>query len=366
MRIELDVEPFTHADWWRARCSYSKFNRQGVDIVCASFLADAPRANVFIVPAWNETFLRYSDLVRELVERGFNVHTYDHQGQGFSERWTSDQELAWVHSFDDYGDDLAFFITSVCREGGSAQLPVFALAQGLGALVAAVAMSRNPTLVARAVLVSPLFRSRFRVHLFGQSFHVPEPIAYWSASLLCLAGLGAMPSLLSSGGEPRTSDDSQRRSYERLQQQYPSIVCTWFTNDWIRLCVLAQRKFARRYQFVKAPCLLLCAGHDAWAHNRAVAEFAAGCGCSQVAMAPCLHDLLFESTEVRGAAAATIEAFFAMSADAVLAQSALVVPPFTSVDPSFAGLSVPEKVVRGACLVLASIGTRRPALRIAC
>ncbi len=83
---DINVSPIVNEAWWTKHVSYSKFRRQGIDITCASFVQDSPKANVIFLTGLMESFLKYSEFIEFLYERGFNVFTYDHQSQGFSGR----------------------------------------------------------------------------------------------------------------------------------------------------------------------------------------------------------------------------------------------------------------------------------------
>lgn len=83
---ELSVSPIVNAEWWNSHVSYSKFRRQGIDIICASFKHKYPKANVVFVTGLSESFLKYSETIQFLYEKGFNILTYDHQSQGLSGR----------------------------------------------------------------------------------------------------------------------------------------------------------------------------------------------------------------------------------------------------------------------------------------
>ena len=84
-------------DWWNANVIYSKFRRQGIDIVCACFKHKQPqqqqsqqhiypKANIIFITGLTESFIKYSEIIQCLFENGFNVFTYDHQSQGLSGR----------------------------------------------------------------------------------------------------------------------------------------------------------------------------------------------------------------------------------------------------------------------------------------
>ena len=361
--------PITQEGWWKEHVSYSKFNRQGVDITCASFHSEDAKANVFLIIGWNQTFLLYADFIRALVHNGFNVFTYDHQGQGLSERWITDSSSTWIHSFDDYCDDLAFYITTVCRNNPS--LPTYAVAHSLGGLIAGITMSRNPTLINRAILTAPMLRNKYYFTFLDHWIFIPEPIIYWTTSVLCFLGLGYFRALGLLQEPPtdklflheffehspiqmQTSDEGQLQNQRVLRQRYPSVTSSAVTNDWVHLCISAQRKFFRRFSFVSTNTLVLCASSDSFAHNRAMVEFAQHAVSCKMLIAPCSHEILFESPGIRNAATSIILDFLRQESDDV--HSVKAKDPFSMVDPSFTSLSVTEKIVRGAGLVVGSVG----------
>lgn len=84
---EISAVPLLNTTWWTNHVQYSKFRRQGIDIICASFVhGKSSKANIVLVTGLTESFLKYSEIIQLLYENGFNVFTYDHQSQGLSGR----------------------------------------------------------------------------------------------------------------------------------------------------------------------------------------------------------------------------------------------------------------------------------------
>lgn len=84
--IEVSAAPLTNTQWWNNHVSYSKFRRQGIDIICAAFVHPKAKANIILVTGLTESFLKYSEIIQYFYEKGFNVFSYDHQSQGLSGR----------------------------------------------------------------------------------------------------------------------------------------------------------------------------------------------------------------------------------------------------------------------------------------
>jgi alpha-beta hydrolase superfamily lysophospholipase len=84
---EINAAPIVNEEWWNKNVNYSTFRRQGIDIVCAAFVHPKnAKASVVFLTGLTESFLKYSEIIQFLFERGFNVFTYDHQSQGLSGR----------------------------------------------------------------------------------------------------------------------------------------------------------------------------------------------------------------------------------------------------------------------------------------
>ena len=174
----VDFLPVVHEEWWGKTVSYSKFNRQGVDIFTAAFVHPQPKGNVVFVTGWSETFLKYPELIKALYDSGYSVFTYDHQSQGLSGRWLPEHQSTWVRSFDDYVDDF-FFYVSMLERIDVHKLPFHCVAHSMGGLIVSTAMVKHPLLIKRLVLSAPMLRNKCGMKCFEYKYPLPQPLAYW-------------------------------------------------------------------------------------------------------------------------------------------------------------------------------------------
>ena len=146
-----------------------------------------------------------------------------------------------------------------------AHLPVFLITHSMGGLIGAIAMSRLPTLINRAVLCAPMLRNKCGLKVFDYKFPLPQPVAYWLTYLSCYAGLGSMHAMGFFKEKPTdklnlyvtTSDQEQLKKWQDLRMRYPGLIATCITNDWVLHSIRAQKKFFHRYEFVRTNTLLL-------------------------------------------------------------------------------------------------------------
>lgn len=175
----------------------------------------------------------------------------------------AESQSIWIHSFEDYVDDFVYFVTTIAKE--YANLPTYLLAHSMGGLISSIAMSRQPTLINRAVLCAPMFRNKCGMKSLDFRFPLPQPLTYWITSLMCYAGLGTMHALGFFKEKPSdklslnvvTSDQEQLDKWQALRAQYPNLIATCVTNDWVLHSIRAQKKFALRYEFVRTNTLVL-------------------------------------------------------------------------------------------------------------
>ncbi|NDE90203.1 MAG: alpha/beta hydrolase [Alphaproteobacteria bacterium] len=82
-------------------CSYDGEMRYGI-----SAAAQPAKATVLILPGWGEWIEKYTDVIREWNDRGFDVLIAEWRGQGLSSRFLMDRNKSWLPSFDLLIDDL--------------------------------------------------------------------------------------------------------------------------------------------------------------------------------------------------------------------------------------------------------------------
>lgn len=61
---------------------------------------------VLIVNGRIESSWKYQELFYDLYRQGYDVYSFDHRGQGLSDRLLSDSDMGHVYDFTDYIDDM--------------------------------------------------------------------------------------------------------------------------------------------------------------------------------------------------------------------------------------------------------------------
>jgi lysophospholipase len=97
---------------------------------------------------------KYAETIEELKGRRFDVYSLDWLGQGLSTRLLPNRHKGHARSYQDYIDDLVFFVERIVRPAAPATLSI--LAHSMGGHIALRYLHDHPGRVDRAVLLSPM------------------------------------------------------------------------------------------------------------------------------------------------------------------------------------------------------------------
>ncbi len=98
---------------------------------------------------------KYAELFFNLRHLNMAIYSYDHRGQGLSERILSDYNKGYVDRFEDYSEDLKIFIDKVVSRGKHRRL--FVLCHSMGGAVSAQFQLKYPGIINGLVFSAPMF-----------------------------------------------------------------------------------------------------------------------------------------------------------------------------------------------------------------
>ncbi|MGL6176681.1 MAG: alpha/beta fold hydrolase [Vibrionaceae bacterium] len=140
--------------FWATRKQGQFVATDGLRLQWCAFEKSTHTKAIVIVNGRTETQLKYVELFYDLFSQGFDIYSYDHRGQGLSQRLISGCDAGHVVFFDDYVDDLeAFFKTVVSQKQHQTRL---LLGHSMGGAVSCLYAARNPATIHKVVLVAPM------------------------------------------------------------------------------------------------------------------------------------------------------------------------------------------------------------------
>ncbi|MGN0350938.1 MAG: alpha/beta fold hydrolase [Roseburia sp.] len=239
-----------------------------------SYFPKNPIANVVICHGFCEFAEKYEEVIEVFLEKGYAVYLPEHRGHGYSQRECEDWEKVYIHSYQDYVDDLYYFIQKkiVLKEK---KLILFA--HSMGGAIGALFLEQYPTIFDAAVFSAPMFRMNL-----GKC---PQPVAALIAQIACLAGKEMEYAPGEHGFDGKEdflhSSCTSVESYERifkLRKECIAYQTYGGTYGWLKAGISATRQLLKRKNMkkIRTPILIFQAEQDSLVKNRAHVKFLIG------------------------------------------------------------------------------------------
>jgi len=251
-------------NFWQKGLFNSFLGIDEVSIHYAQFMQDeAGLPTIVIVPGRCESYLKYQELIFDLYRQSYNIFIIDHRGQGLSGRLLPNLHKGYVNKFQDYVDDLQYFIEKIVTPHISNQ--PYLLAHSMGGAIATRFMQDYPDAIKAAVISSPMLG-------FNAGF-LPQNIAkVLVATKLFLNNitrnnpwyfLGQKNySATRFADNKLTHSPSRYQDFVELYKNNKTIQLGGVTSHWLAQSIIAQKEIFAKLPQLKTPILLLQAGGD--------------------------------------------------------------------------------------------------------
>lgn len=258
------------------------------------------RGTVVLLTGRGEFIEKYAtEVVGELVQRGFAVAALDWRGQGLSARPLPEHDAGHIDSFGTYVADLKLFVDTIVAP--EAVQPVLALCHSMGGhILLRYLAEHGPGPLAAATIVSPMTGLHRELFLRSMLMLMPE-IA--SMEHRYLFGTGPFLLLARDFASNFVTHDERRYRFTEA----------WFTADkrlslggptvgWARQAARSMSAcLAPGYlERISLPILLLTAGQDQIVDPASHGPVAARLGNAQhVTIAEAKHEIMMETDDLR-------------------------------------------------------------------
>ncbi|CAM9343325.1 unnamed protein product [Scytosiphon promiscuus] len=344
----------------------------GVSIQFCNFCQENAKHHVVLLTGWDESFIKYGDVISELLEAGMNVYAMDWRSQGLSGRHLLDPQasaspgpnrttthrfaVTYVESFDHHLEDLSFFINQVVVGScGVEASELTCLAHSMGGLLSLTAAALDQRLFQRLVVCSPMIRMKCGM---------PHAVALLLGRLTCKLGLGK--SYAPGQGsidvsrpitKKLTTDKDRLAKWETIRRAFPIVAMGGMSNRWVVEAIKAQDWFQPRAHQVSAPVLLLEADIDDFVcTSRPFGQLCRDIpNCIRLRYPTTYHEILFEKEWARSHAMKATLAFL-KSGEFPEAGKTTVVPPPPLSEEAQRRREKRRRVLLGFCLAAAAGG----------
>lgn len=284
------------------QCAYAKLiAHAGLAGDSAELEAQSKRHTLVISSGRVESYVKYKEVIYDLYHSGFDVFIMDHRGQGLSQRSLPNPMLGYVDDFQQYVDDLLYFIDKHVIQHCAQPL---LLCHSMGSTIGALAILQRPAQFSKVVFSAPMF-----------GLSVPLPM--WLAQAIVRLGLRISRCL----GKPmyfigqgdyapvtfahnKLMQSAIRYSrFRESQQQYPETQIGGVTYQWVAAANTALALIAARAEQIILPVLCLNAQQDVVVDNQMQQWVVAQMPNAQwTVVENARHEILFEKDSIRGPA----------------------------------------------------------------
>lgn len=314
--VTEQLEPF-----WSERVTESSFiNKQQLTINYAYVLPEQAQQLVVVSPGRVEGYLKYKELVYDLVQMGYAVAVIDHQGQGLSSRRLDNPHKGYVEDFNDYVVDLHQLVEQEIKPKFAGEL--YFLSHSMGGAIGLRYIQQYPNTFAKAIFSSPMWGL--------DSGPLPKSVAKGLVTSLTWANnLVSEQSPYFLGGQdykaPSFEDNMLTNSKVRYQyfrniyEQEPKLKLGSITFNWLDQSVKALDLALAQLDKVKVPLMVMQSGNDRVIDNagqdlfcQKLAELGHPCFSGKpIVVADAEHELFIEQDHLRNQAMEKIASFYA-------------------------------------------------------
>ncbi|GAA5218294.1 alpha/beta fold hydrolase [Corallincola platygyrae] len=275
----------------------------GLDWAC--YHPEQATKAILLVNGRIESHYKYIETIYDFVMRGYAVFTYDHRGQGASDRLAHNRHLGHVDKFDHYQQDLAQLCDHYLWPRGYQQ--VYLVAHSMGCCVSAQYLAEHRPPIERTVFCSPMFK----IHSGHLPWHLAKWIVHaWSAGSRNLCQwFGGEPGyfLFGSGYKDKPFETNllshsaiRYQAFRELYQRNEDLQLGSPSAHWVEQAVLACQQVIKQASQIHIPILVIEAGADRVVDKQGVAAFAAtALDCRHHTIEGARHELFLESDNYR-------------------------------------------------------------------
>lgn len=135
----------------------------GIRLAYASITPQPNLPTIVISSGRVESYVKYKEVIFDLVQHGFAVFIHDHRGQGLSQRTSHHAQHGHVDDFAEYVTDLHYFVSVIVQ---SYCPRPHLLCHSMGGAIGLLTALKYPELFAKIAMTSPMFGLRVPVPMW--------------------------------------------------------------------------------------------------------------------------------------------------------------------------------------------------------
>ena len=225
---------------------------------------------IVVVNGRIEAACKYQELFYDLYQQGYDIYSFDHRGQGLSERLVTGSDMGHVNDFNDYILDM----DAVLRQHDLSHYQQrFLLGHSMGGAIATRYIQSHPNHPFHGLMLSsPMFGIQLPKFLSPVAIPVSQILAAISFQPRYAPGHSAY-------NEKPFLDNTLSQSevryqwFRHLYQEHPQLQVGGPSTRWVWQGLMAAKQCILMTRQIKLPVLLLQSGHDRIVCNTAQQRF---------------------------------------------------------------------------------------------
>ncbi|GAM72339.1 lysophospholipase L2 [Vibrio sp. JCM 19236] len=300
------------AKFWKNREQGFSLGKDHNKLYWVSLTSPAHDKAILMVNGRTESVWRYQELFFDLFKQGFDIYSFDHRGQGMSDRLLNDPHMGHVENFDDYIDDMDLIVKQFNFNRYSRR---FILAHSMGGAISTRYIQTHASHPFHAIAVSaPMYDIKMPTPLRAIAKPLCKKLTQWRNQPHYAIGQSSYE---------RTPFEDNPLSHCQTRFEWSAdlfdnmseIQMGGPTSQWVYQAIKGAEKCVRNAEKVNIPLLLIQPSLDTVVENRAQDQFIANLSKHRqdailLPIPDAKHEVLVERDEQRNQALDAIFGFF--------------------------------------------------------
>lgn len=289
------------ATFWETRQQGRIVGRYGLRLQWCAFCKPEHTKAIVVVNGRSEAIVKYQEVFFDLFYQGYDIYSYDHRGQGHSERLVIGSDIGHVVDFDDYVDDLETFVNEIVIRKTHQKRMI--LANSMGGAIALLYAARKPTAIDSLALSAPMLG----INMSPFMKKIAKPLCYFLSRFQHPAGFA--PNQLPYKekpfeNNPLTQSELRFQWINTLYEEDERLKLGGPSAQWIWQSMAACERVMELAKKIEMPILLLQAARDQVVSNNKMFDFFHERQTEKLPiqfeiLENAFHELLFEKDDIR-------------------------------------------------------------------
>lgn len=296
------------APFWEKRQHGFYQGEKETQLHWVSFTSPAHTKAIMVVNGRIESVYKYQELFYDLFCQGYDIYSFDHRGQGLSDRLTDNNDIGHIEDFNDYVLDLNSLTQSLITP--EHYQDCYLLGHSMGGAIATQYVETHSHPYTALALSAPMHGIHMQPWLKPIANPISRYLSLWSKQpsyALGQAPYHAKPFL----DNALTTCEIRYQWFRELYDTKPELQIGGPSNHWVNQGLKGAKLCVDHAAQCTLPTLLLQGEKDQIVDNNAHVKFQKKApDCQLITISDAKHELLFETDECRNQALVAIIDFF--------------------------------------------------------